>query len=333
MLRAMARLTEVSLRQAAEALLEYGVEVSDWVPLDAGSVNSNFKVVGATGEVYFARVYEEQDRSGAETELGLIHELHQAGLPVQSALPKVSGGYAHELFGKPFAVYPWVDGEILCQARVTPRIATEVGRALARLHLATDRVTPLSGGRFNPSDLEQRLKQIEACGRDELVGAASEIRRKLEVYSARREPALPSGVIHGDLFRDNVLWDGERIAALIDFESASAGTFVYDLMVTLLAWCYGDTLDADLSNALVTGYHTERPLEAVELEALEVEGALACLRFATTRITDFSLRTTRGAEPTRDYRRFLARLAALEAGALDRALGTLRPRGTRATFP
>lgn len=328
----MALLTKVSLAEAAKALADYGVEVRDLEPLEAGSVNSNFKVVGAGGERYFARVYEEQDLAGAEAELRLVEELHQAGLPVARALQKRGGGFAHELSNKPFAVYPWVEGEIYCQARVTPNVARAVGVALARLHLATDRVTPLEGGRFNPSDLERRLDEIETCGRDELVEAAKTLRQKLEVYSARRADDLPNGVIHGDLFRDNVLFVGERIVALIDFESASAGTFVYDLMVTLLAWCYGETLDRELSGALVRGYCEERPLNPNELAALEVEGALACLRFATTRITDFSLRTPVGAAPKRHYGRFLARLQALEQGVLDDALGTLRPRGTRATF-
>jgi Ser/Thr protein kinase RdoA (MazF antagonist) len=100
-----------------------------------------------------------------------------------------------------------------------------------------------------------------------------------------------------------------------------------------LAWCYGDSLDATLALGLFGGYCAERPLSGQELAALEVEGALACLRFATTRITDFSLRTAPGEEPKRDYRRFLARLGALESGALSDALGTLRKRGPQANFP
>jgi homoserine kinase type II len=328
----MARLTPVSLAQAATVLADYGVKATEWVPIEAGSVNSNFKAVTASGDRYFARVYEEQDLKGAEAELRLVDELHELGLPVARALPRSTGGFAHEVGNKPFAVYPWVEGEILCQGRVTAPVAEQVGRALARLHQATHRVSPLKAGRFNPSDLERRLDELEACGRDELAQAAAGIRQQLADYSSRRPVGLPSGVIHGDLFRDNVLWDGDRIAALIDFESASTGTFVYDLMVTLLAWCYGEALDTQLSSALLRGYSAERTMQPAELDALEVEGALACLRFATTRLTDFSLRTPPDAEPRRDYRRFLARLRALESGVLDDALGTLRPRGTRATF-
>ncbi len=88
-------------------------------------------------------------------------------------------------------------------------------------------------------------------------------------------------------------------------------------MVTICAWCYGSGFELNLVEALLRGYHAVRPLVGAEVAALKVEGAIGCLRFATTRITDFSLRAAPGQPPVRDYRRFLARLSAIEAGELD----------------
>jgi homoserine kinase type II len=142
----------------------------------------------------------------------------------------------------------------------------------------------------------------------------------------------PRGVIHSDLFRDNVLWTSTgELLALLDFESACEGAFAYDVMVTIFAWCYSSRFELALVEAFLRGYHAVRPIRGSEVEALGVEGGVACLRFATTRITDFSLRAPAGTPPLRDYRRFLARLTALESGELDgcfeRALGcTLSPR-------
>jgi homoserine kinase type II len=130
---------------------------------------------------------------------------------------------------------------------------------------------------------------------------------------------LPSGIVHGDLFRDNVLFRDGTIVALLDFESAFHGPFVYDLLVTIAAWCYRSSFELEQARALVEGYESVRPLEPAERGALRTEGALACLRFVTSRITDFELRAAPGAPPLRDYRRFLARLEAIEAGALDSA--------------
>jgi homoserine kinase type II len=313
----MGLFTELSLEQARSLGARFGVEIAAIEPLGAGSVNSNFRLTDRAGKSYFGRVYEEQGMAGAQAELTLLTELSRAGVPTTEPLLLPDGGAA-SVNGKPFALYPWIDGDILCQARVTEEHARAVGAALARLHSSTTRVTPLPAGRFRVEDLRVRLDRIERES-PEHRDAALHIRRRLDHYSRRRNPELPAGVIHGDLFRDNVLWQERRIAALIDFESASTGPFAFDVMVTLEAWCYGDAFRTDLMRAFITGYTAERPLEEVERAALVTEGALAALRFATTRITDFSMRAPPGAPPVRDYRRFLARLEALENGALEDA--------------
>jgi homoserine kinase type II len=150
------------------------------------------------------------------------------------------------------------------------------------------------------------------------------IREKYAAYLPRRDLTLPCGVCHGDLFRDNVLWQGEKLAALLDFESAAWGNFPYDLMVTALAWCFTDSLVTEHVKALFEGYSSVRSLSPAERAALEVEGALGCLRFATTRISDFELRTPPGERPGRDFRRFLSRLSAIEDGAFEPAWSSLR---------
>lgn len=326
----MAILTPLSLQSARALLEDYGLGLTELEPLAAGSVNSNFRLLTPDGARYFARIYEEQDRQGALTELEMVGELEQAGVPVVKAVPRLDGQLVHEVHGKPFAVYPWLEGEILCQARVDARAARAVGTALARLHRCGDRFSSLGAGRFGPNELAARLDTVEAQGDAELRAAARFVREKYAEYLPRRRSDLPQGLIHSDLFKDNVLWRDGEILALIDFESASAGPYLYDLMVTLLAWCYSDHLDPLLAGALLGGYADVRPLEKAELETVGVEAALACLRFATTRMTDYSLRAAPGSAPGRDYRRFLSRLADVEAGALVEPLKGLHQHGVGA---
>ena len=109
---------------------------------------------------------------------------------------------------------------------------------------------------------------------------------------------------------------GSDIAALIDFESASEGRFAYDLAVTLCAWCYSDRFEAALLKAMIAGYCSRRPLHAEERAALAVEGQIAGIRFAITRITDFEMRLKAGQVAPRDFRRFLNRAEAFSAGCL-----------------
>ena len=313
----MALLTELSPDSARQLLRPYAIELADLEPLAAGSVNSNFAIRDSAGRRWFARLYEEQSLDGARAEVRLLSELADCGVPVALPVAAAGGEPVAEHDGKPFAVFHWVEGEWLCLKRVTPAACRAVGDALAQVHLSTDRLTPISGGRFRVEDIAARLDHIEADANDELIAAARTIRQSLQRYAALRSAELPTGVIHGDLFRDNTLFGANgSISALLDFESASTGPFVFDLMVTLLAWCFRDRLEPELAGALLGAYNARRPLLAMEREQLGVEGALACLRFATTRITDFSMRTAPGATPARDYRRFLARLRALEAGAL-----------------
>jgi len=157
----------------------------------------------------------------------------------------------------------------------------------------------------------------------ELTADVARLSSRLEEHATRVPAPEVSGLVHGDLFRDNVLWKDGRIAALLDFESASHESYPFDLMVTLLAWCFGDGLDADLARAMAQGYARVRPVPEAEAARLHAEGSFAALRFAVTRITDFELRPA-GSGIRKDYRRFLARGEALEAlgpGGLRGMLG------------
>lgn len=309
----MALLTSLSFGDVQPLGQRFGVNVGAIEPLEAGSVNSNFLLTDMSNRRYFARLYEEQSVTGALAEHRLLNELKASGVPVVLPLANTE---LPTYQGKPFAVFPFVDGEILCQARVTPEVCRKVGTALAKVHLATPDLSHLPEGRFNRADLELRLDQIEAEAPSDLIEAARRIRGIAQRYAERRDPSLPRGLIHGDLFRDNVLWQKNEIAALIDFESASAGPFAFDVAVALLAWCYADHFDADLVRGLLSGYHAERPLSKQEQLALPVEAGLVCVRFATTRITDYSMRARPGEAPIRDYRRFLTRLTEIESGVL-----------------
>jgi homoserine kinase type II len=319
----MALLTELSLATAAPLAAIFDLDLRKIEPLSAGSVNSNFRLTDSAGRIYFARLYEEQDQAGALREHAVVAALDDAGVPVVRALNRKDGGSLADFQGKAFAVFPWVEGEILCQARVTPRACAELGAALARVHLCSSRVPALPAGRFRIPDLRERLERVTAAGRASLLPAVRTIRERLDHYQANRAKNLEQGICHGDLFRDNVLWQGPKLRALIDFESVCQNNFAYDLMVTTLAWCYGSEFELGLVQALFDGYRSVRPLPAAEVAALRSEGAIACLRFASTRLTDFSLRVPEGTPPVREFGRFLSRMTAIENGALDPCIASL----------
>jgi homoserine kinase type II len=308
----MALLTPITEDDARALLEAYGLGLLEVLPLAAGSVNSNF-AVRAAGRRLFLRIYEERDRPGAEAEATMVERLEAAGVPTPGPIRRLDGGLVSEVCAKPAVLLPWRDGTIRRQSQVTADDTRRLGEALARVHVAGAH-EPRDAGRFRYEDLCARLERAAKSADPRFEPHIPALRDALARSHAAR-PDLPRGLIHGDLFRDNVLWkaDGD-LAALLDFDSASDGTFAYDLMVTVLAWCVGDDLDVRLARAMREGYENVRPLEEAEKRGLAAEGSFASLRFAVTRITDFAMRTVPGGPPpARDWQRFMMRFEKLRA--------------------
>jgi homoserine kinase type II len=302
---------EDELRALSEAFSSLG-DLRAVHGITGGTVNSSYALDFAAGR-YFLRIYEEQDAKGAARESQVLAHLAAHGVVTPAPMTASTGETLFTIGGKPAALFPWVEGEILCQARVTPLHAHEVGRALARIHKAGHAPSaPLDAGRFGPRELEKRCERVALSTDLEAKALAPTLRAACLAAAEKQdenEGRAPSGLIHGDLFRDNVLWDRAtgKIAALLDFESASDGPFAYDVAVTILSWSYGATLDLSIARALVEGYRSVRELERADREVLHDEMLLAALRFTITRITDEAIRVGKR------WQRFVERRQAVEA--------------------
>ena len=335
----MAILTHLDLDHARVIGAEYGLSLTALRGLLAGSVNTNYECSLEGGGRVFLRIYEEQDARGAEREIRLLRHLASRGVPTVCPLPRTAAGDVDtptlSSYGaKSAAIFPWVDGEVLCQKRVTEPLMEQVGSALAKIHLAGADFPGAEKSRFDVKHLSSRIERLRAGGHGRVsnrapilggeVGADVErLADKLAAYaereSARQAREFRSGVatttgalVHGDVFRDNVLWKDGTMAAVLDFESASLGAITFDLCVTMLAWCCGDALERPLAQSFVRGYTRERPLTPEELDRLYDDAIFAALRFSITRITDYELRP-KGTGQYKSYRRFLARLATIES--------------------
>ncbi|MBX3211376.1 MAG: homoserine kinase [Labilithrix sp.] len=297
--------------------------------IEAGTVNTSYALELADGQRWFLRIYEEQDAAGAGREAVVLAHLAAHGVPTPAPLAAEDGASMSSLAGKPAAIFPWVDGDMLCQRAVTEEAAAEVGGALARIHLAGHAPgAALDAGRFDPAHLVERCERVASSSDADARAIAGELRDAAARIAASRRHDVPRGLVHGDLFRDNVLWQAEpaasssggcsSIAALLDFESAHDGPFAYDLAVTLLSWSYGSQLETNLGRALVRGYRAVRELEPGDREVLYDEAIFAALRFTITRITDDAIRVGKR------WQRFVERREAIErlgrAGFLE-ALG------------
>jgi homoserine kinase type II len=282
----------------------------------AGAINTNVRVETAGGPV-FLRINEGKTRDDVAREVAIVTHAAGRGVPTPVPLRARDGEAFEEWRGELASVFPWVPGRKLSRAEVEPAHAALVGSALAKLHLASPGYADERPGRYEPEEIRSRIARVAKLGRAELLGATAVLELALEGLERERAPDLPLGIIHGDLFIDNVLYDDRDgppgLAALLDFEQASWGRLAYDLAVTTLAFGYGrDDFRPDVTRALLEAYAAVRAPTDDERRAFGAELRFAACRFATTRITDVHLKRDAGAPAGKDFRRYLARLASVD---------------------
>jgi homoserine kinase type II len=313
----MALLTPLADDDARAALDAFGVTLERIQALPAhGTVNSNFRV-RASGRDYFLRVNEGKRDEDVVAEAELVNRLREGGLPTPEMLRTRTGGWFARAHGKPVTLFPWIDGREAEPRPDRPETVEVVGRALALLHRAGAKLDAASLPRnhYSLDELERRLKSFAPDPRfAEATGLLAE-----ELERARRSPEQPSGLIHQDLFPDNLLIGARgKLIAVLDLEQATSGRFIYDLAVAATSWCWdGRAHRRDAIEAMLRAYALVRPLSSGERDALNGEARLAAARFTITRITDVFLPD--GVDPDlrrrKDWRDFFARLRELRGEA------------------
>jgi homoserine kinase type II len=288
-------------------------------PILAGTINSNFVVETERGP-WFVRVNEGKALADVAWEAQLVAALAAAGVATPPPIAALDGRPYAPLGGtdKWVSVFPWRVGRHLGSDEITAPVAAEFGAALAGLHRAGLEL-PIAWRRpsiYDHDHLVARHARFATSDEPALARAIEVLREELAAATAAaavRDQAT-HGIIHGDLFRDNVLWDAGRIVAILDFEQASGGSLAYDLAVCVNDWCWSGAPRLDLAAALLGAYQRVQPLTAADREAFVIEVRAAAARFTITRITDVYL--ARVYNPDKDFRAFLARCDAWRGPAL-----------------
>lgn len=280
--------------------------------IPVGTINTNVRVDTAAGRL-FLRINEGKSHDDVEREAAIVDHLAARGVPTPAPLRATDGAPFLRWQDHFVSLFPWLPGRTLIRAELLPTHAQAVGAALAAMHRAGGDFPDRRAGRYEPHEIDRRLEAVAELGRDDLADAVAILGPELAALRALRRPNLPEALIHGDLFPDNVMFDGDRLTALIDFEQAAWGRLAYDLAVTTLAFAYGrDDFRPEILSALFAGYVAVRPPTDDERAAFPAELRFAACRFAVTRITDVHLRRAAGAAPGKDFRRYLARLASVK---------------------
>lgn len=284
----MAVYTDINEVDLAEFLEDYAIGgLLSYKGIAEGTENSNFLIHAESG-AYILTLYER--RVAAEDLpffLGLMEHLAGKGLPCPLPVHRKNGDVVGCLAGRPAALITFLEG--MWMRRPSVLHCREVGRALGQLHLAGADF-PLA--RRNALDLPGcRDLWIKARPAADTIesGLAAEIDMEFDQLTAAWPKDCPSGIIHADLFPDNVFFLGDRLSGLIDFYFACNDLLAYDVATCLNAWCFERDFSFNLTKgtALLAGYQSVRRLLPEEAAALPVLARGSALRFLLTRMYDW----------------------------------------------
>ncbi len=305
----MAVYTEVSGEDIAAFLTEYDIgALASFKGIAEGVENSNYLLLTDRAP-FIVTLYEKRvARDDLPFFLGLMEHLATRGVRCPTPIRGRDGAALRELCGRPAAIISFLNG--VWPRRIAPEHCAALGAALARMHIAgaefaVERVNALSVTGWRPL--------FEGC-RDRADTVKPGLAETLDAELAQIEAAwpgdLPAGVIHADLFPDNVFFAGFELTGLIDFYFACNDFFSYDLAVCLNAWCFERTGEFNITKAqqLLSSYREVRAFSAAELAALPLLARGAALRFLLTRLHDWLNRVEGALVKPKDPLEYLKKL-------------------------
>ena len=291
----MAVYTEIGDEElrAFTALYELG-EVLACKGIAEGVENSNYLLTTERGN-FILTLYEKRvARDDLPFFIALMNHLAQQGVACPVPVRGRDGAALRELCGRPAAIVTFLNG--MWPRRIDPYHCAGLGAALARLHCAGESFALTRPNDLGPAGWRRLYERCADRAAEVQAGLADEVGAELAFLEQSWPRHLPSGVIHADLFPDNVFFRGRELSGLIDFYFACTDFLAYDVAVCLNAWCFEADASFNVTKArlLVARYRAVRPLAAAELAALPLLARGSAVRFLLTRLYDW-LNQTAGA--------------------------------------
>jgi homoserine kinase type II len=284
----MAVYTEVAGEELDAFIASYGIgALTSCKGIAEGVENSNYLVQTEAGR-YILTLYEKRVApSDLPYFLALMEHLAARGIRCPLPVHDKEGRTLRKLAGRPAALINFLDGVSVRRASIEQ--CASLGKALGKLHVAGK---SFAQTRANSLSLSGWAPLANAIGdrADTIVrGLAGEIGKELAHLDKTWPSGLPEGVIHADLFPDNVFFLGQEVSGLIDFYFACDDMLAYDIAICLNAWCFESDASFNITKAraFLQSYEGVRPLSAAELAALPTLARGAALRFLLTRSYDW----------------------------------------------
>ena len=283
----MARYTTLSPTELDRIVSQYPIGTPlKLEEIPGGFGNSNFKLT-TTDDEFLLKICDEKDPAELNMQIALLQHLHQHAYPtVYPILTKDQKPLTHETFGS-VMLYPFLQGE---EPHPSPNTLAQLGEALAKLHC----IPPISGlPRFamGISQMTPFFKEVQGT-QFATHPFVESLKSQLESMEPQLNAPLPTGLLHGDLFLDNTLFDGDEMVAILDFEEGCYDTLLIDVGMTLIGSCYTPQhqLDIEAAKRFLNAYNASRPLTESEWRYLDCFVHYAALSIAFWRFRQFNIR-------------------------------------------
>jgi len=287
----MAVFTPVTEEQAALLMSQLGLgELTELRGIEGGIENTNYFATTDLGD-YVLTLFERLNHEQLPFYLYLMKHLAEKGIPVPNPAANSDGEILHTLCDKPAAVV----NRLLGKSQLTPDAVhcAAVGAMMARMHLAGEdynRSQPnLRGLAWWNDTVPVVLPYLEE---DQARLLQSELAFQNHIAQSAAYQALPKGPVHADLFRDNVMFDVEKLTGFFDFYFAGNDTWLFDLSVCMNDWCIdlnSGEHAPERALAMLNAYQEVRPLRSAERQLLPAMLRAGALRFWISRLWDFHL--------------------------------------------
>jgi len=284
----MAVYTEVGDDELRAFTAQYDIgDVLSCKGIAEGVENSNFLLTTERGN-FILTLYEKRvARKDLPFFIGLMDHLAHHGVACPTPVRARDGEALRELCGRPAAIVTFLNG--MWPRRIDPAHCAALGVALATLHRAGASFAMVRPNDLGPAGWHKLYAGCVDRAGEFQPGLGAEIEAELGFFDSAWPTDLPAGVIHADLFPDNVFFRDHELSGLIDFYFACTDFLAYDLAICLNAWCFEADLSFNVTKArlLVGNYQMFRALDATELTALPVLARGSALRFLLTRLYDW----------------------------------------------
>ncbi|OGT02214.1 MAG: homoserine kinase [Gallionellales bacterium RBG_16_57_15] len=282
----MAVFTSVSEAELTAWLGDYSIgQLLELQPISSGIENTNYFVTTSNGR-FVLTLFEKLSTDELPFYLNLMAHLARHGIPCPCPVANRRNQFLGELNGKPACIVSRLSGKSVIAPNSQQCAA--IGAMLGQMHSAGQsfsQVMPNPRGAAWRAAVAPQVRPFLDAQQAALLDS------EVALHAQQNWAALPQGVIHADLFRDNVLLEGNRVGGLIDFYFACSDALLYDVAITVNDWCMntGGTLDAVRAQTFLRAYHAVRPLLDSECDAWPLMLRVAALRFWLSRLFDLHL--------------------------------------------